>query len=89
MIQFSTQVDTMTSVRFVLLLINIQTFSLCSMPTSEVFNLSFWLLDDLDHPFPIIGLTETWLKPHNVDCFFHKWLLIYFPKYLKELCMID
>ena len=31
-----------------------------------------FLLDDLDHSFPIIGLTETWLKPHNVDCFFHK-----------------
>ena len=31
-----------------------------------------FLLDDLDHPFPIIGLTETWLKPHNVDCFFIK-----------------
>ena len=24
------------------------------------------LLDDLDYTFPIIGLTETWLKPHNV-----------------------
>ena len=24
-------------------------------------------LDDLDYTFPIIGLTETWLKPHNVD----------------------
>ena len=23
-------------------------------------------------PFQIIGLTETWLKPHNVDCFFIK-----------------
>ena len=31
-----------------------------------------FLLDDLDHSFPIIGLTETWLKPHNVDCFFIK-----------------
>ena len=30
------------------------------------------LLDDLDYTFPIIGLTETWLKPHNVDCFFYK-----------------
>ena len=29
-----------------------------------------FLLDDLDHSFPIIGLTEMWLKPHNVDCFF-------------------
>ena len=29
-----------------------------------------FLLYDLDHSFPIIGLTETWLKPHNVDCFF-------------------
>ena len=28
-----------------------------------------FLLDDLDHPFPIIGLTETWLKHHNVDYF--------------------
>ena len=28
-----------------------------------------FLLDELDHSFPIIGLTETWLKPHNVDCF--------------------
>ena len=27
------------------------------------------MLDDLDHSFPIIGLTETWLKHHNVDCF--------------------
>ena len=27
------------------------------------------LLDDLDYTFPIIGRTETWLKPHNVDCF--------------------
>ena len=25
------------------------------------------LLDDLDYTFPIIGLTETWLKPHHVD----------------------
>ena len=24
------------------------------------------LLDDLDYTFPIIGLTETCLKPHNV-----------------------
>ena len=31
-----------------------------------------YLLDDLYHPFPIIGLTEMWLKPHNVDCFFIK-----------------
>ena len=31
-----------------------------------------FLLDDLYYFFPIIGLTETWLKPHNVDCFFHK-----------------
>ena len=23
-------------------------------------------LDDLNYTFPIIGLTETWLKPHNV-----------------------
>ena len=30
------------------------------------------LLYDLDYTFPIIGLTETWLKPHNVDCFFIK-----------------
>ena len=30
------------------------------------------LLDYLDYTFPIIGLTETWLKPHNVDCFFIK-----------------
>ena len=30
------------------------------------------LLDDLDYTFPIIGLTETWLKPHNVDSFFIK-----------------
>ena len=30
------------------------------------------LLDDLDYTFPIIGPTETWLKPHNVDCFFIK-----------------
>ena len=28
------------------------------------------LLDDLDYTFPIIGLTETWLKPHSVECFF-------------------
>ena len=27
------------------------------------------LLDDLDYTFPIIGLTETWLKPHNVFLF--------------------
>ena len=27
------------------------------------------LLDDLDYTFPIIRLTETWLKPHNVYCF--------------------
>ena len=27
-----------------------------------------FFLDDLDHPFPIIGLAETWLKPHNIDC---------------------
>ena len=27
------------------------------------------LLDDLDYTFPIIEHTETWLKPHNVDCF--------------------
>ena len=27
------------------------------------------LIDDLDYTFPIIGLTETWLKPHNVECF--------------------
>ena len=30
------------------------------------------LLHDLDYTFPIIGLTKTWLKPHNVDCFFYK-----------------
>ena len=34
-IQYSSR--SMTIVRFVLLLINIQTFSLCSMPTSEVW----------------------------------------------------
>ena len=28
-----------------------------------------FLLDDLDHSFPIIGLTETWLKLHNVIVF--------------------
>ena len=28
------------------------------------------LLDDLDYTFPIIGLTKTWLKPHNVYIFF-------------------
>ena len=28
-----------------------------------------FLPDDLDHSFPNIGLTETWLKTHNVDCF--------------------
>ena len=30
------------------------------------------LPDDLDYTFPIIGLTETWLKPHNADCFIIK-----------------
>ena len=27
-------------------------------------------IEDLDFTFPIIGITETWLKPHNVDCHF-------------------
>ena len=27
-------------------------------------------LDDVDYTFPIIGLTETLLKPHNVDVFY-------------------
>ena len=27
------------------------------------------LLNDLDYTFPIIGLTKTWLKPHNIDCY--------------------
>ena len=26
----------------------------------------------MDYTFPTIGLTETWLKPHNVDCFLIK-----------------
>ena len=26
------------------------------------------LIDDLEYTFPIIGITETWLKAHNVDC---------------------
>ena len=25
-------------------------------------------IDDLEYTFPIIGITETWLKAHNVDC---------------------
>ena len=28
------------------------------------------LIDDLEYTFPIIGITETWLKAHNVDCHF-------------------
>ena len=28
------------------------------------------LIDDLDYTFPIIGISETWLRTHNVDCFF-------------------
>ena len=28
------------------------------------------LIDDLEYTFPIIGITETWLKAHNVDCYF-------------------
>ena len=28
------------------------------------------LIDDLDYTFPIIGITENWLRTHNVDCFF-------------------
>ena len=27
-------------------------------------------IEDLDYTFPIIGITETWLKSHNVDCHF-------------------
>ena len=28
------------------------------------------LIDDLEYTFPIIGIMETWLKAHNVDCYF-------------------
>ena len=28
------------------------------------------LVDDLEYTFLIIGITETWLKAHNVDCHF-------------------
>ena len=28
------------------------------------------LIDDLGYTFPIIGITETWLKTHNVNCHF-------------------
>ena len=28
------------------------------------------LIDDLEYTFPIIGITETWLKTYNVDCHF-------------------
>ena len=28
------------------------------------------LRDDLEYTFQIIGITETWLKAHNVDCHF-------------------
>ena len=28
------------------------------------------LIDYLDYTFPIIGITETWLRTHNVDCLF-------------------
>ena len=31
-----------------------------------------FFLDDLDNPIPIIGPTDTWLKPHNVDSIFIK-----------------
>ena len=33
------------------------------------------LLDDLDYTFPIIGLTETCLKPHNIYRFFYRDML--------------
>ena len=33
---------------------------------STIFDKFKLLFDDLDYTFPIIGLTETWLKPHNV-----------------------
>ena len=29
-----------------------------------------FFLDDLNNNFPIIGVTENWLKPHNVDSYF-------------------
>ena len=28
------------------------------------------LIGDLEYTFPIIGITETWMKAHNVDCHF-------------------
>ena len=28
------------------------------------------LLNNLNYTFPIIGVTETWLKPHNVENFY-------------------
>ena len=32
------------------------------------------LIDDLDYTFPIIGITETWMRTHNADCFFNEWI---------------
>ena len=29
-----------------------------------------FFLDDLNNYFPITGVTESWLKPHNVDSYF-------------------
>ena len=31
-----------------------------------------FFLDDLNNNFPIIGVTDNWLKPHNVDSYFIK-----------------
>ena len=47
----------------------------CTFRTSNIRGIATnldtfkFLLNKLDHSFSIIGLTETWLKPHNVDCF--------------------
>ena len=32
-----------------------------------------FLVDDLNNNFPIIGVTENWLKPYNVDSYFIEW----------------
>ena len=39
------------------------------------------LLKNLNYTFPIIGVTETWLKPHNVEIF-------YLENYSHELYII-
>ena len=74
MMQFKTRAGTMTLVHSEILFNNltnklsILNANIRSMRTNlDDFKV---LLKNLNYTFPIIGVTETWLKPHNVENFY-------------------